>query len=77
MRILKETMKSGIKISLFLWQEKLIIKYEIPGLEQSFKIARDDKNLDDFWIKLQSDESIASIRTRFEAMSTDLNNFEL
>jgi hypothetical protein len=42
MRVVKEFSKEGIRISVFSWNNKYLIKYELGPMEQTFKIPETD-----------------------------------
>lgn len=42
MRVLKEFTKEGIRISIFNWNNKYLIKFELGPLEQTFKVSELD-----------------------------------
>lgn len=42
MRVVKEFIKEDIRISVFSWNNKFILKYEFGPMEQTFKISELD-----------------------------------
>lgn len=42
MRVVKEFSKEGIRISVFSWNNKYLVKYEFGPMEQTFKIPETD-----------------------------------
>ena len=79
MRIVKELVKEGIRISVFSWNNKYLVKYELGMAEQTFKINEMDleteKDLDvffegDFWeaLKKRFDEMHQMLRNQLENM---------
>jgi hypothetical protein len=73
MRIVKELSKSDIRITIFDWNEKYIIKYEIGPLEQTYKISKWDVDSEqELMIKILSDELFNEIKLRFDEMGNTL-----
>jgi hypothetical protein len=42
MRVVSEFSKEGIRISVFSWNNKYLVKYELGPMEQTFKIPETD-----------------------------------
>jgi hypothetical protein len=42
MRVVSEFSKEGIRVSVFSWNNKYLIKYELGPMEQTFKIPETD-----------------------------------
>jgi hypothetical protein len=42
MRVVNEFSKDGIRISVFSWNNKFLIKFELGPMEQTFKIPETD-----------------------------------
>jgi hypothetical protein len=79
MRVLSETVKEGVKIYLFSWNNKYLIKFEWGPLEQVFKIPEEDvldiADLQGFY----EGEFFENVKKRFEEMGENLqkqNNFQ-
>lgn len=73
MRIVKELSKNDIRITIFDWNEKFLIKYELGPLEQTYKLSKwDIISEDEFITKLTSNEVIKDIETRFNDMGKTL-----
>jgi len=74
MRIVKEINREGIRISLFEWNNKFIIKFESGNLEQTFKLPAmdvlDEKDLD----ALMEQKFLEEVKKRFEEMHQSLQN---
>ncbi len=79
MRIVRELVKDGIRISVFSWNNKYLLKFEVGMVEQTFKVNELDldseKDIDfffegDFWegIKKRSDEMHHMLRNQLENM---------
>lgn len=52
MRVVKELIQEEIRVSIFSWNNKYIIKFELGPMEQTFKLSETDvleeKELDVF-----------------------------
>jgi hypothetical protein len=72
MRVISETVKEGIKIYLFSWNNKYIIKFEWGPFEQVFKIPEEDvleqADLKVFYEGIFFEE----VKIRFEEMGESL-----
>ncbi len=42
MRVVKELVREEIRVSIFSWNNKYIIKYELGPMEQTFKLSEMD-----------------------------------
>lgn len=42
MRVIKEFSKEGIRVSIFSWNNKYLLKFEFGPMEQTFKIPETD-----------------------------------
>lgn len=74
MRVVKEYAKDGIRVSVFSWNNKYLLKFELGMVEQTFKVAEtdllDEQSLDGFlegtfW---------ESVKKRFEEMHLSLRD---
>lgn len=74
MRVVKELSKNGIKISLFSWNNKYLLKFEQGLVEQTFKVNEMDlsgeEDLQVFW----SDSFLSDLQKRFDEMHQVLRN---
>ncbi|QDH79652.1 hypothetical protein FKX85_11640 [Echinicola soli] len=74
MRVLKEFTKKDIRISVFSWNGKYLIKYEQGMIEQTYKVSEldvlEEKDLEVFFEEVFLDE----INKRFEEMHQSLRN---
>ena len=74
MRLIKTLFIEDIKITIFDFDLKYVIKFENYRLEQTFKLDKlEFSGLDDLERKINSD-IIKSIKNRFLDMSKDLKN---
>lgn len=68
MRVVKELVQEEVRISIFSWNNKYILKFELGPLEQTFKLSEldvlEESDLDSFL----EGEFFKSILDRFEEM---------
>ncbi|WP_339865682.1 hypothetical protein [uncultured Algoriphagus sp.] len=68
MRVVKEFIQEDIRISVFSWNNKYIIKFEFGPFEQTFKISEmdvlDEADLDVFL----SGDFFEKVKSRFKEM---------
>jgi hypothetical protein len=68
MRVVKEFTKEQVRISVFSWNNKYLIKYELGPMEQTFKIPEtdilDESELEGFY----NGDFFKSVIQRFEEM---------
>lgn len=77
MRIVKEFVQEEIRISVFSWNNKYILKYELGPMEQTFKLSEmdvlEETDLESFWsgaffdqVKIRFTEMGNSFRAQVE-----------
>ena len=72
MRITRDFYREDIKISIFDFDLKYVIKFEFRGLEQTFKIDKlEFKDITELESKLDN-KFLKVVRNRFESMGDDL-----
>ncbi len=72
MRIVSDFYREDLKISIFDFDLKYVIKFEFRGLEQTFKLDKlEFKDITELENKLDK-KFLKVIRNRFESMSDDL-----
>jgi hypothetical protein len=68
MRVVKEFVQEEIRISIFSWNNKYILKYELGPMEQTFKVSEmdvlDEAELVVFW----EGEFFEKVKNRFTEM---------
>ena len=75
MRLIKTLFIEDIKVTIFDFDLKYVIKFEKNWLEQTFKLDKlEFSDLDDLERKINSD-IIKSIKNRFSDMASDLKKF--
>ncbi len=74
MRVLKETVIQGIRISVFSWNNKYLLKYEQGMIEQTFKVSEldivDENDLSSFF----QEDFLSAVQKRFDEMHDSLRN---
>ncbi|WP_339922365.1 hypothetical protein [uncultured Cyclobacterium sp.] len=72
MRVVRESSKEGIRISLFEWNNKYILKFEAGNLEQTYKVPAmdvlEEKDLD----TLTEGDFYQEVKKRFDEMHQSL-----
>jgi hypothetical protein len=77
MRVVQEFSQEDIRISVFSWNNKYIIKFELGPMEQTFKLSEmdvlDEADLKSFWtgdffekVKIRFNEMGQSFRAEVE-----------
>jgi len=68
MRVVKELVREEIRVSIFSWNNKYIIKYELGPMEQTFKLSEmdvlEESELDAF----MEGDFFEEVKVRFEEM---------
>ncbi|MBB6325620.1 hypothetical protein FHS59_001235 [Algoriphagus iocasae] len=68
MRVIQEFTQEEIRISIFSWNNKYIIKYEFGPMEQTFKVSEmdvlEESDLEVFW----KGEFFEEVKQRFKEM---------
>ncbi len=76
MRVIKEIKDPRMKISIFSFNEKWIVKCEAGLCEQTFKFPSEEWTLDSVVLKLETPVFRDSVADRFSKMHTDLKPAE-
>ena len=72
MRTVREFTHPAMKITLFHWNNKYILKLEQDDLEQTFKISEFDVVSEDAFIELLTDSFYAEAQQRFADMNKSM-----
>lgn len=68
MRVVQEFTQEDIRISVFSWNNKYILKFELGPMEQTFKISEmdvlDETDLKNFW----NGDFFEKVKLRFKEM---------
>lgn len=73
MKTITEIHHPNCKISIFLWNNKYLIKFEQDSLEQTYKLNQFDVLNEDELKNRLNDEFITRALKRFEEMREELN----
>ena len=78
MRVIAQIPHPILSITLFMWNQKYIIKYELDNLEQTYKIHELDTAGEAAIKQIAQDETfVTQILARFEAMQQDWETLHL
>ena len=77
MRVVKELVREEVRVSIFSWNNKYILKFELGPMEQTFKLGEmdvlDESELDAFLegvffekVKIRFDEMGQTFRSQLE-----------
>ncbi|MEQ8927152.1 MAG: hypothetical protein RLO81_15130 [Fulvivirga sp.] len=69
MRIVKELVKSNIKISIFSWNGKYLLKFEQGDIEQTYKIDEFDVISESDLDKLLTEDFLKDLQQQFISMN--------
>lgn len=72
MRIVKEISLPDLKVSIFNWNNKYLVKFEQGLLEQTYKIPETEITSEKDLETLLSEAFLSKVRTRFKDMMADL-----
>lgn len=72
MRTIAEIPHNECRITIFMWNQKYLIKLEQADLEQTYKISQFDAAGDEAVKKMVTEEFIQSALNRFTEMRKDL-----
>ncbi|NVJ86014.1 MAG: hypothetical protein HWE15_06895 [Algoriphagus sp.] len=72
MRVVKEWSQDDIRISIFSWNNKYLIKFELGPMEQTFKINELDVLSEDDLEVFYKGEFFDGVKLRFEEMGKTL-----
>ena len=74
MRVVKELIREEVRISIFSWNNKYILKFELGPLEQTFKLSEmdvlEEAELDSF---LEGD-FFENVKQRFDEMGNSFRS---
>lgn len=74
MRVVKETTVDGIRVSVFDWNNKYLIKFEEGMVEQTFKVNATDITSESDLDALLEGEFLNKIKERSHEMHKSLQN---
>lgn len=73
MRTISEIHHPNCRITIFLWNQKYLVKFEQEGLEQTYKINQFDVAGEDELKKIINEDFIESVVKRFDEMRKELD----
>lgn len=74
MRVVKEITKNGIRITIFSWNNKYLMKFEQGMIEQTFKVNELDMDSEESLSVFLSDKFLSAVQKRFDEMHDSLRN---
>lgn len=74
MRVVKDLTLQGCKVTLFHWNNRYLIKFEVGAFEQTFKVNEFDFTDDQEVIALLDDTFVEETLARFSAMAQSLHD---
>lgn len=78
MRVVKEFSKEGIRVSVFSWNNKYLLKFELGPMEQTFKIPETDvleeSDLDTFYEGEFFDRVVVRFKEMGESFQKQVEN---
>jgi len=74
MRVVKELVKGSIRITVFSWNNKFLIKYEQGMVEQTYKVSEMDLLEEDDLKLFFQEDWLAQIEIKFDEMNLMLRN---
>ncbi len=74
MKVVKEFTKNEIRISIFSWNNKYLLKFEQGMIEQTFKIKEMDIISEEDLSVFFSENFLLDVQKRFDEMHNSLRN---
>ncbi len=68
MRVVKELVREEVRISIFSWNNKYILKFELGPMEQTFKLSETDLLEEQDLEAFMEGEFFKKVRERFDEM---------
>jgi len=72
MRVVKEMLIKEIRVTVFSWNNKYLIKFEQGMIEQTFKVNETDVGIEEDLAVFYSDPFLLGIQRRFDEMHQSL-----
>ncbi|MCE2708976.1 MAG: hypothetical protein ACK5B5_00015 [Bacteroidota bacterium] len=72
MRVVRELVKEGIRVSIFSWNSKYILKFELGPMEQTFKLGETDILEETELNGFLEGEFFEKVQARFKEMGDSL-----
>ncbi|MEX2593195.1 MAG: hypothetical protein WD426_10495 [Anditalea sp.] len=74
MRVVKEITKNDIRITIFSWNNKYLLKFEQGMIEQTFKVNEMDIGSEEGLSIFLSEDFLSAVQKRFDEMHHSLRN---
>lgn len=74
MRVVKEIPHPELKITIFQWNNRYLIKFEAGLLEQTYKVPEYDVSSEEQLLEIVSSEFLKNVITVFHSMNQHLND---
>ncbi|MCH7402160.1 hypothetical protein ACFOUP_18870 [Belliella kenyensis] len=74
MRVVNEFQKDDIRISLYSWNNKYLIKFELGPMEQTFKVSEMDVLVESDLEGFYEGDFFEKVKLRFQEMGASLKN---
>jgi hypothetical protein len=74
MKFIKKIPNVELDISLYEWNQKFILKFEMMGLEQTFKVSQLELDAHEEIESALTPEFLDKVQHRFEEMNDDWNH---
>lgn len=68
MRVVKEMVREEVRVSIFSWNNKYIIKYELGPMEQTFKLSEIDVLEESDLNAFMEGDFFEGVKNRFQEM---------
>lgn len=79
MRVVKELIQEEVRISIFSWNNKYILKFELGPMEQTFKLSETEVSEESELDAFLTGDFFEKVKTRFNEMGktfrSQLENF--
>jgi len=71
MRVINTASFPDMQATLFYWNDKYIVKFETPQLEQTYKVKKIDAGSEEDILSLiQNEDFLSKVRKQFQTMQT-------
>lgn len=73
MRVIAELSEPDVKITIFSWNGKFLLKFERGMYEQTFKVSEMDVSEEEVKRLVREKDFLQTVRNRFQEMNQTLN----
>lgn len=74
MRVVKELIQEEVRISIFSWNNKYILKFELGPMEQTFKLSEMDVLVESDLDSFLTGEFFEKVKQRFDEMGNSFRS---